>query len=63
MDGGAWWATVHRVAKSRTRLSNVTVSLSVLPSQQRDVLELLTFPGDAVVESACQLRRHKRLDT
>ena len=20
MDGGAWWATVHRVAKSRTRL-------------------------------------------
>ena len=22
MDGGAWWATVHRVAKSRTRLGN-----------------------------------------
>ena len=22
MDGGAWWATVHAVAKSRTRLSN-----------------------------------------
>ena len=21
MDGGAWWATVHRVAKSWTRLS------------------------------------------
>ena len=21
MDGGAWWAVVHRVAKSRTRLS------------------------------------------
>ena len=21
MDGGAWWATVHGVAKSRTRLS------------------------------------------
>ena len=21
MDRGAWWATVHRVAKSRTRLS------------------------------------------
>ena len=20
MDGGAWWATVHRVAKSQTRL-------------------------------------------
>ena len=24
MDGGAWWAIVHRVAKSRTRLSNFT---------------------------------------
>ena len=22
MDRGAWWATVHGVAKSRTRLSN-----------------------------------------
>ena len=22
MNGGAWWATVHGVAKSRTRLSN-----------------------------------------
>ena len=24
MDGGAWWATVHRVAKSQTWLSNFT---------------------------------------
>ena len=24
MDGGAWWAAVHRVAQSRTRLSNFT---------------------------------------
>ena len=24
MDGGAWWATVHRVAKSWTWLSNIT---------------------------------------
>ena len=24
MDGGAWWAAVHGVAKSRTRLSNLT---------------------------------------
>ena len=23
-DGGAWWATVHGVAKSRTRLSDFT---------------------------------------
>ena len=24
MDGGAWWAAVHGVAKSRTRLSDCT---------------------------------------
>ena len=24
MDAGAWWAAVHRVAKSRKRLSNFT---------------------------------------
>ena len=24
MDGGAWWATVHGVPKSRTRLSDFT---------------------------------------
>ena len=23
MDGGAWWAAVHGITKSRTRLSNV----------------------------------------
>ena len=23
MDGGAWWATVHGVTKSRTRLSDL----------------------------------------
>ena len=27
MDGGAWWATVHRVAKSWTRLSDFTFTL------------------------------------
>ena len=27
MDGGAWWATVHGVAKSRTQLSDLTFTL------------------------------------
>ena len=26
MDGGAWWATVHGVAKTWTRLSDFTLS-------------------------------------
>ena len=29
MDGGAWWATVHGVAKSRTRLSDFTFTFHV----------------------------------
>ena len=36
MDGGAWWATVHGVSKSRTRLRNFTLSskeaFAALPS-------------------------------
>ena len=30
MDGGAWWATVHGVAKSRTRLSDFTFTFMTL---------------------------------
>ena len=30
MEGGAWWATVHGVAKSQTRLSDFTYSLTLL---------------------------------
>ena len=45
MDGGAWWATVHGVAKSRTRLSNFTslgifilfLISSVIQEQKKDV--------------------------
>ena len=28
MDGGAWWATVHGVAKSRTQLSDLTFNFN-----------------------------------
>ena len=30
MDRGAWWATVHGVAKSRTRLSDFTFTLKYM---------------------------------
>ena len=32
MDGGAWWATVHGVAKSWTRLSDFTFTFIVVRS-------------------------------
>ena len=28
MDGGAWWAAVHRVAKSQARLSDLTFTFN-----------------------------------
>ena len=31
MGGGVWWATVHGVAKSQTRLSDFTFFLSIVP--------------------------------
>ena len=43
MDGGAWWATVHGVAKSRTRLSNLT-SLPQFKSINSLVLSFLYSP-------------------
>ena len=33
MDGGAWWATVHRVAKSQTRLSDFTFTFAYSTEQ------------------------------
>ena len=32
MDRGAWWATVHGVAKSLTRLSNFTFTFTLVIS-------------------------------
>ena len=34
MDGGAWWAAVHGVAKSRTRLSDFTFTLRFHASEK-----------------------------
>ena len=31
MDGGVWWATVHGVTKSQTRLSDFTFFLTIVP--------------------------------
>ena len=36
MDGGAWWAAVHGVAKSRTRLSAFTFTFH-LPALEKEM--------------------------
>ena len=44
MDGGAWWATAHRVAKSRTQLSDFT-SLET-HFRTKDIYRLKVGGGD-----------------
>ena len=41
MDGGSWWSTVHRVAKSQTQLSNFTHSLGCLSNKQPPDVNLM----------------------
>ena len=41
MDGGAWWATVHGVTQSQTRLSDFTFTFNFKPLR-----ETLTGIGD-----------------
>ena len=53
MGGGTWWATVHRVARSWTRLSNFTSLLL----HCRRILCQLSFQGSPSKEPACKCRK------
>jgi len=73
MDGGAWWATVHGVAKSRTRLSDFTFTLHfhALEKEMATHSSVLAWripgtgkPGWAAVYGVAQSRtRLKRLSS
>ena len=47
MDGGAWWAAVHGVAKSRTRLSDFTFHFHALEKEMATHSSVLAWriPG------------------
>ena len=47
MDGGAWWAAVHGVAKSRTRLTSFTFPLHALEKEMAPHSSVLAWriPG------------------
>ena len=66
MDGGAWWASVHEVSKSRTRLSDFTFTFHF------HALEKETATGSSVLAwripgtgslVGCRLWGHTELDT
>ena len=50
MDGGAWWATVHGVAKSRTRLSDFTFTHGYVYLHTHTYIYI--FPGGSEVKAS-----------
>ena len=50
MDGGAWWAAVHGVAKSRTRLSDFPFTFH-FPIKS-------VFPGNQIFDSEKEVATH-----
>ena len=66
MGGGAWWAAVHGVAKSRTRLSDFTFTFP-FPSWRRKWQPTPVFlPGESQGRGSlvgCRLWGHTELDT
>ena len=47
MDGGAWWAAVHGVAKSWTRLSDFTFSFHFHESERKWQPTPVFLPGES----------------
>ena len=66
MDGGAWWAAVHGVARSRTRLSNFTFTFHfyALEKEMATHSGVLAWriPGMGSLVG-CRLRGRTELDT
>ena len=47
MDGGAWWAAVHAVAKSRTRLSDFTFTFPFMHQRRKWQPTPMFLPGES----------------
>ena len=47
MDGGAWWAAVHGVAESRTRLSNFTLLFTFMHWRRKWQPTPVFLPGES----------------
>ena len=66
MDGGAWWAAVHGVAKSRTRLSDFTFTFH-FPALEKEMATRSVFlPGESQGRGnlvGCRLWGRTELDT
>ena len=67
MDGGAWWATVHGVAESQTRLSDFTFTFHfhALEKEMATHSSVLAWriPGGRGSLVGCRLWGRTELDT
>ena len=67
MDGGAWWAAVHGVVKSWTRLSDFTFTFHfhALEKEMAAHSSVLAWriPGTRGSPVGCRLWGHTELDT
>ena len=61
MDGGAWWAAVHRVAKSQTRLSVFTFPFHALEEEMATHSTVLAWriPGMAEPDGLPSMGSHR----
>ena len=63
MDGGAWWAAVHEVAKSRARLSDFTFTFHFHTLEKEMATHSSILPwripgtGEAAVYGVAQSRK------
>ena len=47
MDGGAWWAAVHGVGKSRTRLNDFTFTFHFHALEKEMATHSMFLPGES----------------
>ena len=52
MDGGAWWATVHGVAKSQTQLSDFTFTFC----NRKFMMGLKKVRGNVWIKTSVEVR-------
>ena len=66
MDGGAWWAAVHGVAKSRTGLSDFTFTFHFHALAKEMATTPVFLPGESQERGSlvgCHLWGHTESDT
>ena len=66
MDGGAWWAAVHGVAKSRTQLGDLTFTFHFHALEKEMATHSSVLAGESQGRGslvACRLWGHTESDT